>query len=439
MTNNLTPDQEKALISFKCGNNIFLTGPGGSGKSYLIKIIVDECKKSERKVQVCAMTGCAAIILNCGAKTLHSWGGFGLGNGDINTVVKRVTGNKYKKKPWKEVDVLIIDEVSMLSKKLITCIDYIARITRNKRDIPFGGIQIILSGDFYQLPPVGDDDDEDTTAFCFESEAWGGIDDVCQLSTIKRQDDQTFAKMLNQVRIGRISKNTIATLTSRIGADVSGNLKPTIMFPRRFHADKVNNMEYKSLPDGEEFVYKRVIVDDVSDLSASDRKIRALASSDALEHEVKYLSSGTMAEQTISLKIGTQVMCIANVDMDSVQQIVNGSQGVVIGFQESLPIVHFRTGVKKLMGKHLWQSETFPGLSIQQIPLIYSWAITIHKAQGVTLEVAEIDAGSHIFECGQTYVALSRVKNIEGLRLTSFDYNKIRVNKKVKHFYSLIV
>ena len=111
MTNHLTPDQEKSLISFKCGNNIFLTGPGGSGKSYLIKTIVDECKKSERKVQVCATTGCAAILLNCGAKTLHSWGGFGLGNCDVKTVVKRVTGNKYKKKHWKDIDVLIIDEV----------------------------------------------------------------------------------------------------------------------------------------------------------------------------------------------------------------------------------------------------------------------------------------------------------------------------------------
>jgi len=439
MTNHLTPDQYKALFSFKCGNNIFLTGPGGSGKSYLIRTFVDECNKSERKVQVCAMTGCAAILLNCGAKTLHSWGGFGLGNGDINAVVKRVTGNKYKKKPWKETDVLIIDEVSMLSKKLLTCIDYIARISRNKREIPFGGLQIILSGDFYQLPPVGDDDDEDTTAFCFESEAWGGIDDICKLNTIKRQDDQNFVKILNQVRVGRITKSTIATLTSRIDSEVSGDLKPTVMFPRRFHADQVNNREYKSLPDGQEFLYKRDVVDDTNDLSANDRMIRAMASPDALDHEVKYLSSGTMAEQTIRLKVGTQVMCIANIEMDSEHQIVNGSQGIVIGFQGGLPIVQFRSGIKKLIGKHIWQSETLPGLSIQQIPLIYSWAITIHKAQGVTLEVAEIDAGSHIFECGQTYVALSRVKNIEGLRLTSFDYKKIRINKKVKDFYSLIV
>lgn len=439
MTNHLTPDQEKALISFKCGNNIFLTGPGGSGKSYLIKTIVDECNKSERKVQVCAMTGCAAILLNCGAKTLHSWGGFGLGNGDVKTVVKRVTGNKYKKKPWKEVDVLIIDEVSMLSKKLLTCIDYIARISRNNRDTPFGGLQIVLSGDFYQLPPVGHDDDQDTTAFCFESEAWTGIDEICQLSTIKRQDDQTFAKILNQVRLGRITKSTITALTSRIGSAVDGDLKPTLMFPRRFHADQVNCKEYRSLPDTEEFTYERAVVDDVKELSANDRKNRALASPEALEHEIKYLSSGTMSERSISLKVGTQVMCVANIDMDSEHQIVNGSQGIVTGFQGGLPLVQFRSGAVKLMGKHLWQSETFPGLSIQQIPLIYSWAITIHKAQGVTLEVAEIDAGSHIFECGQTYVALSRVKSIDGLRLTSFDYRKIRVNKKVKDFYNSIV
>lgn len=439
MTTYLTPDQEQALISFKCGNNIFLTGPGGSGKSYLIKKIVDECKKSDRKVQVCAMTGCAAILLNCGAKTLHSWGGFGLGNGDVKTVVKRVTGNKYKKKPWKDVDVLIIDEVSMLSKKLLTCVDYIARICRNNRYTPFGGLQVILSGDFYQLPPVGDEENEETTAFCFESEAWQGIDDICQLSTIKRQDDQKFAKILNQVRIGKITKSTITALTSRIGSTVQGDLKPTVMFPRRFHADQVNNREYRALPDIEEFTYERAVVDDVKDLSVNDRKNRALASPEALEHEVKYLSSGTMAEHTISLKIGTQVMCIANIDMDSEHQIVNGSQGIVIGFQAGLPVVQFRTGVVKLIGKHLWQSETIPGLSIQQIPLIYSWAITIHKAQGVTLEVAEIDAGSHIFECGQTYVALSRVKSIDGLRLTSFDYRKIRVNKKVKDFYNSIV
>lgn len=439
MVEQLTPDQEKTLISFKCGDNILITGPGGSGKSYLIKTIVEECKKTDRSVQVCAMTGCAAVLLQCGAKTLHSWGGFGLANGDIKNVIKRVTGNRYKKKPWKEVDVLIIDEISMLSKKLLTCIDYIARISRNKRDVPFGGIQVILSGDFYQLPPVGDEEDEDSSAFCFESEAWKGIDAICQLSTIKRQDDQMFVKILNQVRIGKISKNTINILKTRVGASIDGDIKPTVMFPRRFHADQVNAMEYKSLPSTKEYIYKCEVKDDVEDLTPAERKIRAMVSDEALEHEIKYLSSGTMAENCIALKVGTQVMCIANIELDSAQQIVNGSQGIVVDFQNDLPIVQFRCGAVKQMGKHSWPSETLPGISIQQVPLIYSWAITIHKAQGVTLEVAEIDAGSHIFECGQTYVALSRVKNIQGLKLSSFDYKKIRVNKKVKDFYSSVV
>ena len=119
MVEQLTSDQEKTIISFKCGNNIFITGPGGAGKSYLIKTIVDDCKKTDRKVQVCAMTGCAAVLLQCGAKTLHSWGGFGLASGNIKNVVKRVTGNKYKKKPWKEIDVLIIDEVSTTVSEVV--------------------------------------------------------------------------------------------------------------------------------------------------------------------------------------------------------------------------------------------------------------------------------------------------------------------------------
>lgn len=438
MAEQLTPDQERALISFKCGNNLFLTGPGGAGKSYLIKAIVDDCKKTERKVQVCAMTGCAAILLQCGAKTLHSWGGFGLASGCTKDVVRRVTGNRYKKKPWKEVDVLIIDEISMLSKKLLTCIDLIAKIARDKRDVPFGGIQLVLSGDFYQLPPVGDGD-EDTTAFCFESESWEGIDEVCQLSTIKRQDDIAFIKILNQVRVGRITNSTIAALTSRVEAEIDGNVKPTIMFPRRFHADAVNTREYNALPEADEHTYKSEIKDDIEGLTPSEKKTRSAISPESVEHEINHLSSATMAEPTISLKVGTQVMCIANVDMDSEHQIVNGSQGIVVGFENGLPVVRLRCGAERRFEKHVWQSETVPGLSIQQIPLIYSWAITIHKAQGVTLEVAEVDAGSHIFECGQTYVALSRVKNIEGLRLSSFDYRKIRVNKKVKDFYSSVV
>ena len=143
-----------------------------------------------------------------------------------------------------------------------------------------------------------------------------------------------------------------------------------------------------------------------------------------------------MAEQIIELKIGTHVMCIANIDLDSVNQIANGSQGIVVDFENGLPLVKFNNIDKPIIiGRHIWNSETNKNICVSQIPLIYAWAITIHKAQGITLDGAIMDIGKNIFEYGQTYVALSRVKSLEGLFLTSFDYTKIMANPKVKKFY----
>ena len=132
-------------------------------------------------------------------------------------------------------------------------------------------------------------------------------------------------------------------------------------------------------------------------------------------------------------------MCIANIDMESPEPIVNGSQGIVIDFVGGLPLVQFNNGAKRVVGYHTWSSEMSPSIGVKQIPLIYAWAITIHKAQGVSLDMAQIDAGSNIFECGQTYVALSRIKSLDGLYLTAFNPQKIKVNKKVQEFYASIV
>ena len=137
------------------------------------------------------------------------------------------------------------------------------------------------------------------------------------------------------------------------------------------------------------------------------------------------------------LKKGVQVMCVANLDMESSEPIVNGSQGIVVDFigASNLPLVLFNNGAKRTVGYHEWKNETNQKIGVQQIPLIYAWAITIHKAQGVSLDMAQIDAGSNIFECGQTYVALSRIKSLGGLYLTAFNPQKIKVNKKVQEFY----
>ena len=146
-----------------------------------------------------------------------------------------------------------------------------------------------------------------------------------------------------------------------------------------------------------------------------------------------------MADKTLVLKKGAQVMCVANIDMEGPYPIVNGSQGVIVEFFGNLPLIQFNDGQKRIIGYHEWKSENFPGIGVKQIPLILAWAITIHKAQGVTLEMAQIDDSSNIFECGQTYVALSRVKSLEGLYLTAFNPQKIKVNRKVQKYYEGLV
>tara|TARA_B100000902_G_scaffold400020_1_gene474630 strand:+ start:957 stop:2279 length:1323 start_codon:yes stop_codon:yes gene_type:complete len=434
----LSSDQTKALDAFRQHKNIFITGPGGSGKSVLIRRLVEEAETDGRVVQVCALTGCAAVLLQCkGAKTIHSWAGIGIGNGDQHTIVDRVNKNKHKRKAWTSVDVLIIDEISMMSMKLFNVLDRIGRKTRKCLDIPFGGIQVVFSGDFYQLPPVGNEEEPETSAFCFESENWKStFEETIQLTTMFRQTDPVYAKVLNQIRIGTISKKGMRILNERVGAICDDELiKPTILLPRRRDADVINKRELDKLTTEERRFALVPHWEPTTGNTTSNSSSKAV-SDEQRANEIKYLSTNITAEEELILKVGTQVMCVANVDMEGPTPLVNGSQGVVVGFENMMPIVQFRGGVIRKVGPHLWESENVKGVGVKQIPLIHAWAITIHKSQGVTLELAQIDVGSSIFECGQTYVALSRVKSVNGLFLTAFDIQKIKINRRVKNFYA---
>lgn len=426
--------QQEALDAFKAGKNVFLTGPGGSGKSELIRRMVAEEGKS---IQVCALTGCAAVLLDCpGTKTLHSWSGIGLANATNYVVVDRVVKNKYKRAKWTDIDVLIVDEVSMMSKKVFDILDEVGRRARKRPDTPFGGLQLIFSGDFYQLPPVGNDDDPDSSAFCFESESWDATFDVAVcLTRIFRQDDTAYAKVLNDIRVGKLTRKGLGLLMERVGAECEDELlRPTILMPRRRDVDRYNTAELQKL-DGEAHVFAVKATRD-SSMTSANAKPASQFTDKQVEQEFTYLKTSMMADQRLVLKEGTQVMCVANVDMD--EGIVNGSQGLVRGFEEGFPVVQFRNGVVKQVQPHTWSSDVVEGLGAQQVPLILAWAITIHKAQGVTLELARIDAGNSIFESGQTYVALSRVKSLDGLFLTALDPHKIRVKTKVKEFYGAL-
>jgi len=442
---NYSEEQIKAFNAYTEGRNMFITGPGGTGKTALIKYIQKDAVRKGYNIQVCALTGCAAILLECKAKTLHSWAGIGLGKGSFEQLLTRISKNQFSKRTWKGTDILIVDEVSMMSQKLFELLDGIGKAIR-KDSRPFGGIQLIFSGDFYQLPPVGDKDEPDTCRFCFESMLWSQTfseDNHIQLTKIFRQSDPIYQKILNQIREGKLKRSSNELLLHHVGREISDNLgiRPTKLFPTRNKVDQVNTKEMNAL-NTDEREYKLKFHSDL-EMTATELLKRKQFTREQIETELAYLKGNLRCDEVVKLKIGSQVMCIVNIELDNGGMICNGSQGIVSRITEQgLPVVIFNNSngsrFEYIMGYHIWPSENIPGIGVSQLPLILAWALTIHKAQGATLDIAEVDAGSGIFECGQTYVALSRVKSLEGLYLTSFDASRIKVNRRVQEFYDRI-
>jgi ATP-dependent DNA helicase PIF1 len=432
---------QEQLIAFNkyvSGENIFITGPGGTGKTALIKYIQKDALRKGYNIQVCALTGCAAVLLDCKAKTLHSWAGIGLGNGSLERFVTKITKNSFLKSTWKNTDILVVDEVSMMSQKLFELLDSIGKIIR-KSSKPFGGIQLIFSGDFYQLPPVGDKEDPETVKFCFESPEWTRtfqpINHI-QLTKIFRQLDPVYQKILNQIREGKLRRSSNETLLHHVGREMPKDvaIRPTKLFPTRNKVDHINTTEMNKLITPE-YEYKLKYHSDL-DMTVTELMKRKQYTKEQIQTELLYLKGNLRCDEVVKIKIGCQVMCIVNIELDNGGMICNGSQGIVTRITESgLPVVKFRNSYEMTMNYHVWPSDNIPGIGVSQIPLILAWALTIHKAQGATLDIAEIDAGSGIFECGQTYVALSRVKSLEGLYLTSFDASRIKINRRVQEFY----
>jgi ATP-dependent DNA helicase PIF1 len=427
----LSFEQQFAFNKFTNGDNLFICGPGGTGKSVLVKLIYQHAISQGRNIQVCALTGCAAILLQSDARTIHSWSGIGIANGSIPDIIKKISDSNYYKGVWEQIEILIIDEVSMMSCKIFDLLNAIGQVIRNN-DRPFGGIQVIFCGDFNQLPPVASQSDPETGKFCFESKDWETtFDSNIELKHIFRQNDLTYIGILNEIRLGNISKDSenilIQCIKKKVPADFP--IRPTKLYPNRGKVDAINNLKLKKI-DETEFVFEQIKHYDLK-MNTKERAIKFKNRNRNPLDEIKYLESNLMCVDKLSLKIGAQVMCIINID-----NLCNGSQGVVTGFtvDKGLPIVKFTNGVEKIMDFFIWKSEFLPDVGISQIPLILSWALTIHKSQGTSLDMAEIDVGSSVFECGQTYVALSRVRSLDGLYLKSFDPKQILVNTKVKNF-----
>jgi ATP-dependent DNA helicase PIF1 len=449
--NSLSSEQTRALARFKEGHNLFITGPGGTGKTRLISHLVQQCRADSKEYQVCAMTGCASILIGHGAKTLHSWSGMRLGRGTKAQIIASIRANPRAVKNWKKVKVLIIDEVSMLSKKIFETLEEVARIIR-RNQARFGGIQLILTGDFFQLPPVGNPTEPDTASFCFESAIWNAVFEKrnhVELKTIFRQTDPVYKEILSEIRRGQISEANAAILSGYVGREKPTGCVPTKLFAVRSKADYINKIMFDRLEEKEYFIecVKKTGLKTYTESGTPIPKdifdrCSAMTSSET-QYEIENLINNSPCVPVLSLKKGSVVMCTVNYDMD--RGICNGMQGTIVEIGENpvtktvTPVVKFINGLTIPMDLHYWQSDEFPTVAVGQYPLCLAWALTIHKIQGATLKMAEMDIGKTVFEYGQTYVALSRIESLDGLYLSAFQPEKIKANERVVAFYDAIV
>jgi ATP-dependent DNA helicase PIF1 len=333
----------------------------------------------------------------------------------------------------------VIDEISMLNQLMFEIIDFLCRKIRNCEQ-PFGGIQIVASGDFYQLPPVGDNDDKSPQSrFCFQSTLWEKTFEKGNSFefdvNFRQNDDPEYFKILQEIRTGTPSFDTIGVLVNCCKKKYTEDdkSKPTILYPTKTKVEEINKRELnKLLSQQSEFrEYKYHI--------KKDDNIIEKPKIESVKNQIDNLLKNGRFEETLKLCVGCQVMCISNIKQEI--GLVNGSQGIVKRFEFGYPIVKFdniQTEMK--MKEHSWgvESEDTPEENphtINQLPLVLSWAITIHKSQGMSIENAIVDIGNSIFQYGQTYVALSRVKSLNGLYLTKMNAQKIKAHPEVKKFY----
>ncbi|KAH1166023.1 ATP-dependent DNA helicase PIF1-like isoform X1 [Mauremys mutica] len=406
----LSQEQSIVLSAVLSGKNVFFTGSAGTGKSYLLKKIVGSLPP--KSTYATASTGVAAC--HVGGTTLHAFAGIGSGKAPLDQCIELAQRTGVRQH-WLSCQHLIIDEISMVEGKFFDKLEAVARAVR-KRDDPFGGIQLIICGDFLQLPPVSKGNEE--TKFCFQAESWRKCIHVnMELTEVRRQTEKSFISLLRTIRLGRctdeVTRQLLQTATNRVERD---GILATRLCTHKDDVELTNERRLQQLP-GEMHSYEAVDSDPML---------------------VKAIDAQCPVSHCIQLKPGAQVILTKNLDVS--RGLVNGARGVVVEFEtegKGLPRVRFLCGVTEVIRLERWVFKGPSGiyLSRQQLPLKLAWAISIHKSQGMSLDCVEISL-SRVFESGQAYVALSRARNLEGLRVLDFDPNIVRANPYVLQFYS---
>jgi ATP-dependent DNA helicase PIF1 len=420
---DLGQEQFQAIADIMNGKNVLITGPAGTGKSFTINKLRQILGANNIRFAVTSTTGKSAIII--GGKTIHSFAGIKISK-TKDSALKLVMASKPAQKRIIETQALIIDEVSMLSGDMIDILDYVFRMVRNRQE-PFGGMQIILSGDFYQLRPVKSE------TYAFESSRWNFyIHAVHELTQIFRQEDKTFCTALNEVRVGAWTQSTIELFDTCINRQFNSDIKPTELYPVNEYVDSVNTNELLALASEENMIVTlgahHDFVEKPKPRYERDQLFKGRA--------IATMNKNCIAPEVLELVIGAQVMLTKNIDVEA--GLANGSRGVVVGFtSDSQPIVKFVNDIQMPIQSdnwYMWVNDTCK-IVRTQFPLKLAWAMSIHKSQGATLDMAKIDLGDRVFGEGMIYVALSRVRSIEGLCLLAIDWDNLRVSQKVKDFY----
>jgi len=391
----LSPDQESAMAAVLDNptQNFFITGSAGTGKSLLLSKLQEILR-----CPITASTGIAAV--GVGGVTLHSYLGVGLANGTAPECLR--DARKYARRRYIIRD-LIVDEISMLSAEFLDKIDMVTRYVRGNHDMPFGGIRLIMFGDFMQLSPVAGN-------FAFTSGFWNTVKTI-QLTTVHRQKDAKFIKMLQQVRMGNLTRSTLDAINSRmVSPDEKTKVSSLLLRSRNDEVDAIN-AHGLSLLQGEEKTFTSF-------------------DSGTLTH-LTHLHAGSI----LSLKAGARVMLLTNLNVS--EKLCNGSCGTTLEFSDNHIIIKFDSGNTVAITRHLFKIEINKTLvaSRLQFPLRVAYAVTIHKSQGMSLDAADIDF-SNIFTAGQAYVALSRVRSLEGITLHGFSLEKILINHEARDFYN---
>lgn len=435
-TVKLNQEQQATVDAFRNGHSFFLTGQAGTGKSAVLSELVQVANELGRSVGLTAMTGAAALLI--GGKTLHSFLGIGLAVEPAADIARRIRVMKSVNQRWKNLDVLIIDEVSMMTGELLEKLDYIAKFIRCDSR-PMGGIQTVLSGDFFQLPPV--QPGTSTTHFAFQSKVWDQVvPTVFELTKIMRQSDPAFQKCLSTVRTGSCPEDVKQLLLSRVGlqAGKQGDdgqqittIEPTRLYTRNADTDKINDTRLRELNlPLQEYTAKFSVS---TNAKPSQQKV--------VDKLKTFLTKSAPCHDVLRLCEGAQVMLTHNLDFEA--GLVNGSRGVITRFESGLrlPVVQFVNGVETIIDRHAWTTKDDSSkitVAKTQLPLKLAYCLTTHKSQGMSLDLVEIDIGRSVFEAGQAYVALSRVRTLQGLFILDFAPEKIRAHPKVSDFYNRI-